>query len=187
MKTSPEQETFDRFLQRLDTDRERAGERYETIRRKVVKFFQWRGCAFPEDHADDVMNRMIGKFTQDQEIQDPSAYCMGVARLVYLEIRRSDVRERDAIAELQHSEPAHGEDSSQDQAFICLTGCLAGLPEQNHQMILKYYEHEGGAKIEQRKRLADEFSIPLNALRIRALRLRERLEHCVRGCLKRAK
>ena len=70
----PEQETVDRFLRRLDPDRERAGERYETIRRKVVKFFQWRGCSFPEDHADEVMRRMIGKFAQNQDIEDPSSY-----------------------------------------------------------------------------------------------------------------
>ena len=38
-------EEFEALLAQLDPDRERAGERYETIRRKLVRLFEWRGCA----------------------------------------------------------------------------------------------------------------------------------------------
>jgi hypothetical protein len=51
-------------------------------------------------------------------------------------------------------------------------------------MILKYYQGERGAKIENRKRLAEALSVPHNVLRNRAYRLRDRLQSCVEGCLK---
>ena len=34
---------FNRMLEQLDPDPEHAGERYEFIRQKLMKFFQWRG------------------------------------------------------------------------------------------------------------------------------------------------
>ena len=51
--------------------------------------------------------------------------------------------------------------------------------------VVTMIEQERGAKVERRKQLAEELAIPLNTLRIRAHRLRERLELCVQGCLRR--
>src|SRR5204863_6195928 len=50
-------ESFEILLAQLDPDRERAGELYETIRRKLIRLFEWRGCACPEDLADETFNR----------------------------------------------------------------------------------------------------------------------------------
>ena len=185
MKAGTEQEVFDRFLLRLDSDRERAGERYETIRRKLVKFFEWRDCPFPEDHADEVLRRTIDKFAQDGEIRDPATYCYGVARLVLLEIRKSRAQEQTALNNLVPPPPHAEPDPEQEQALKCLNECLKRLPLGDLRLILTYYEQERGAKVERRKQLAEELAIPLNTLRIRAHRLRERLELCVQGCLRR--
>ena len=53
----------------------------------------------------------------------------------------------------------------------------------NRELILQYYQGEKGAKIENRKKLTVRFKIPLNTLRMRALRLREKLQVCVETCL----
>jgi hypothetical protein len=50
-------------------------------------------------------------------------------------------------------------------------------------MILHYYHGDKRSKIENRKRLTDLLQVPINALRMRALRLRERLQACVERCL----
>ncbi|MBL8114745.1 MAG: hypothetical protein JNK60_17825, partial [Acidobacteria bacterium] len=46
-------------------------------------------------------------------------------------------------------------------------------------LLLRYYQGDGASRIENRKALADELHVPMNALRIRVHRLRERLERCV--------
>jgi DNA-directed RNA polymerase specialized sigma24 family protein len=178
-----DREAFDRFLRILNPDRERAGEQYETIRRKLFKYFQWRECPFPEDYADEVLRRMIGKIAQGEDIQNPSTYCYGVARLVFLEGHKERARERAAVDELSRPESISQRDPGSAEALTCLDRCLGNLPPENSQLILRYYEDERGAKIESRQRLAEELAIPLNALRIRALRIREKLEHCVQGCV----
>jgi DNA-directed RNA polymerase specialized sigma24 family protein len=181
------QEIFDRFLLRLDPDRNKAGEQYENIRRKLIKFFQWRECEFPEDHADEVMQRMIGKIEQGEDIQNPFSYCYGVARMVLLEIRKNRVRQQRAVEELGRSQPSTIHQLQTAQAVECLNRCLQTLSAENMSLILKYYEEERGTKIENRRRLAEDLSIPLNALRIRAHRLRETLEMCVQKCLEKQK
>jgi hypothetical protein len=54
-------EAFKRFLACLDADTEQAGEKYEAIRQKLVKFFDWRGAHFPEECADETINRVVRK------------------------------------------------------------------------------------------------------------------------------
>ena len=52
------QEAFDRLLAWLDPDRDRAGERYEEIRRKLIGIFLRRGCSTAEDLTDEAINRV---------------------------------------------------------------------------------------------------------------------------------
>ena len=78
-------ESFGKLLARLDTDPEVAGEKYEALRRMLVKFFGWRGAPFPEEHADETLNRVTRKLDEGLVIKDMPGYCYGVARLLYLE------------------------------------------------------------------------------------------------------
>ena len=79
--------------------------------------------------------------------------------------------------------PMTPEGESQERRLECLDRCLGALSEDNHRLILQYYQLQRGAQIEQRRRIAEEHGIPLNALRLRVHRLRARLEACVRECL----
>src|SRR6185369_8107393 len=76
------------------------------------------------------------------------------------------------------------EDTEHDQRQQCFDGCLEGLPLSNRNLILFYYQEERGAKIELRKTLADQLKISLDALRIRAHRIRKGLEQCITSCLR---
>ena len=58
MKAALTQESFAALLLFLDADRERAGEKYEELRRTLIRFFEWRGAPFPEEHADETLNRV---------------------------------------------------------------------------------------------------------------------------------
>ena len=170
------QEAFDRLLTALGEDRERAGKRYVEIRSNLVRFFEWRACPFPEEHADEAMNRVAKRLEEGEEIRDPSDYCIGVARRLLLEINKERAREQQALSEMASS-PVGGTDASESEWRIeCLRACLENLPADSRELIIEYYQGEKRARIERRKRLGERFGIPVNVLRMRALRIRETLQ-----------
>src|SRR5215813_3310371 len=78
-------ETFRKFLLALDQDSDQAGQKYEDLRRMLIRFFEWRGAPFPEDQTDETINRVAGKLGTEIEIKNIGGYCYEVARLVCLE------------------------------------------------------------------------------------------------------
>jgi DNA-directed RNA polymerase specialized sigma24 family protein len=181
------QEAFDKLLLAFGHgDREKGGDKYLEVRTNLMRFFEWRGCSFPEEHADEAINRIARKVADGEEIVNPSGYAIGVGRLVLLEIFKNRQREQSALAEMgQASEVYAGSDDGEERV-ICLRSCLQTLSSDNRELILQYYQGEKSEKIQNRKRLIERLGIPVNTLRMRTLRLRERLQHCVEECLKAA-
>lgn len=176
------QSSFDSFLTVLDSNRERAGQKYETLRTRLVKFFEWRACQFPDDLADETLDRVIKKVDSGEQINDCVNYAYGVARLLYLETLKKQTREQAVIINMPIKESTDGEE--EDTRLNCLERCLQTLSENNRLMILHYYRDDKQAKIDHRKKLAEKFEISTNALRIKTLRIRTKLEECVFKCLK---
>src|SRR5262245_13433207 len=94
------QEAFDTFLTSLAEDRESAGERYIEIRNNLIKFFEWRGGPFPEDHADETINRIAKKVFEKEDVRNPASYYIGVARMILFEINREQARQDQTLREL---------------------------------------------------------------------------------------
>ena len=82
------QEAFDKLLHALDGDRARAGNIYQETRSNLIRFFEWRGCPFPEDHADETINRVARRILEGEDVRDVPKYFFGVARLLFLEIQK---------------------------------------------------------------------------------------------------
>lgn len=177
------QAAFDKLLAHLDDDRERGGEKYETIRRKLVRFFEWRGSLSPEDHADEVINRVAKRIDGGEEILDLTNYFYGVARMLFLETLKQLDKEAAALENVPRLQDPQEERYESDRRLECLEMCLRNLPAESSELIIYYYRKEKGAKIEDRKALAERLSIPLNALRIRAHRIRTKIEQCINDCL----
>ena len=176
-------EAFAKLLACLDPDAETAGEKYEAIRQKLVKFFDWRGAHFPEDCADETLNRVTRKIDEGDVIQDVATYCHGVARLVFLETLKSADGKRTDFEELPPlvaPEPVIEESNARQE---CFNHCLRELPAASQQVLLQYYQDEKRSKINNRLSLAERLGIPLNALRNRVQRLRDKLEQCIHQCL----
>jgi DNA-directed RNA polymerase specialized sigma24 family protein len=176
------QEAFDKLLVAFDVDRETAGRKYLEIRNNLTRFFEWRGCSFPEDHADETINRMAKRVFEGEAILNHSGYAMGVARLLLLEINKGRQREQSALAEIGAAPDIYVPEDDDESRLTCLRSCLQTLSPDNRELILEYYQGEKGEKIENRKKLLDRLGIPVNTLRMRALRLRERLQACVEEC-----
>jgi len=172
------------FLVCLDPDSDRAGEKYESLRLTLMKFFDWRGAQFPEECADETINRVIRKIDEGETIRDIPTYCHGVARLVLLEKLKGPESKRADFEELPPAALVAPEPEEKDERRDCFEGCLKELPVESRQLILQYYSDEKREKIDRRSALAQRLGIPLNALRSRAQRIRNRLEECVHGCLK---
>lgn len=181
-------ESFEALLRQLAPDRERAGEIYESIRRKLVRLFEWRGCAAPEDLADVTFNRVARRLDEGVELRsnDPYGYFCGVAHLVYKEVLRKEAREHRAFASGDWPSPAADEDEPSDARLECLRQCLAELPPDQRDLVLRYHQgknDQGESNIRNRQQLAREAGVQLNALRIRVHRVRRKLESCVQACL----
>jgi DNA-directed RNA polymerase specialized sigma24 family protein len=184
-------EAFDKLLTHLDAEPDLAGEKYLVIRRNLVRFFEGRGCPFAEDHADEVINRLAKRCGEGEVIQDIDGYCYGVARLLLLEIFKEQTRQASALRDAQRDLPllewTHSNAEQLDRAnarLECLTSCLEKLSPDGRKLVVDYYEGDKQSRIENRKRLTESLGIPNQALRSRALRLRDKLETCISSCLK---
>ena len=75
--------------------------------------------------------------------------------------------------------------AERERTMECLEACLATQTSGERELILEYYRTDDGTAKAQRKRLAERLGLTANSLAIRAWRLRQRLERCVRNCRER--
>ena len=171
------QESFDALLNWLDPRREQAGVKYEDIRLRLIKIFTCRGCLEPEDLADETINRVSKKLPdiKDSYEGDPTRYFYGVANKVHLEyVRRKP----------QPIPPVVPDNADEiEKEYECLEKCIEKLRPEHRGLVLDYYQEEKRTRIDRRKKLADQLGIALNALRIRAHRIRVSLYQCVQNCV----
>ncbi len=157
---------------------------YELLRKKLNAFFRWRGCYRPDEYTDATFDRVARTLLAGTQVRekDPAKYLLGVARLIFLERSKSEIRQKNA----ERAAPSPGQSATspaEKQALSALDDCLHHWPPAQRNALLHYHRAEGGARILERKALAKKQGIPLNTLRIRMFRDREKLEECVRGKL----
>lgn len=178
-------DTFARLLRRLDSDQDVAGEQYEELRRKLIRFFEWRSAPFPEDHADEVFNRLAKRLAENVAVQNVATYCYEIARLVLLETLKSNDSRRASLEDISVPViPQPSDEATQREARLqCLDDCLGALPPDGRELIVEYYQDDKRDRIERRKGLAARLGLQREALANRAQRLRDKLERCVTRCV----
>jgi len=183
------QDAFDALLDWLDPQREQAGTKYEAIRTRLIRIFICRGCLEAELLADETINRVTSKVEEISRgyVGDPSLYFYAVAQKVHLEYLRKPRTQQSPISletagNMLSTAPVTLVEDFEPE-YRCLERCLEVLPKENRYLLERYYQQEKQAKIDQRKLLATELGIAVNALRIRAHRIRLALRQCVRTCL----
>jgi DNA-directed RNA polymerase specialized sigma24 family protein len=173
------QEQFATFLAWLGPEAESAGEEYERFRSRLCLFFARRRCRFPEELADETINRVILKLGEER-IENRMAYCYGVAKNVYRESLRGERRRAD-LDEAALAAPAPAEEPG--LTHECLDRCLAELPDEGRDLIIRYFSEEKLAKVELHQCIAKSLQLTQTALRERIYRLKKRLTVCVRECM----
>ena len=174
-------EAFDKLLARFSSDREEAARLYERARAKLMRSFEWRGAEFPDALADETLDRVARRLDEGVQIDNPISYIHAVAQRVLMENRKK--KHTVGLDDVVETAPPKVDEVDPEPRLECLDDCLASLPGDSRQLIIDYYQEERRAKIKLRQQLADKLGIPLNALRIRAHRIRATLEKCVTKCL----
>lgn len=185
---------FKRLLEWLDDGTDSQGETYLEMRRRLVAYFDRRNRPFADELADETLNR-VGRTLEKSgsiDVSPPARYCYVVARFVFLE----DLRHGRRYIQVDEARPASspgslraaGAEESrvlQEQRLECLDRCLQRLKPEQRELAIEYYREANRDRIERRRELAKRMGITLNALGIRAWRVRARLEACVADCAKR--
>ena len=184
-------DTFAALLAWLDDGVESNGERYIDVRRRLASYFDRRNRPAADDLADRTLTRVAITLAQDGVIttRPPARYCFAVAKYVLLEDLRGDRRlvpfdesratETTGIA--SHGAAA-AERDAREHRLDCLDSCLQNLKQEQRELIVEYYAESRQKKIQRRRELAMRLGISMNALAIRAWRIREALMTCVREC-----
>src|SRR5206468_762517 len=127
-------------------------------------------------------DRLARRLDAGEHIEPLQSYCFGIARLLLFEVQRTKQHHATALDQLTRARIASntGEAVTHD----LLETCLDRLPAESRRLVLDYYQGEKRGLIERRKALADRLGIPINALRLRASRIRLQLEKCVEKSLR---
>lgn len=187
---------LDRLLNWLDEGVDSQGLRYLEMRRRLVSYFDRRNCATHDELADETLNRVSRRLEEEGAIESesPGRYCYIVARFVFMEHLR-ETQKGNALLDDIRRQPhddlgmAEADESKQikERMLNCLDQCTEKLEARNREIISRYYTGKERLKIENRRALAEELKITLNALSIRACRIRDKLEVCVRECVTQSK
>lgn len=178
-KQFPPKDAFEKLLLWLDPNRDRAGEKYEKIRSRLITIFSCRGGYEAEDLADSTINVVCSKIDGliKNYIGDPALYFYGVAKKIYLENEKQKHR--------KHLPPPAPDLSDLEQRCQCLEQCMKQhLSREECDLIMKYQEKEKREKIRARKQMAAELGISINALRLRVFHIHSQLRSCIEQCLR---
>lgn len=185
---------FTRLLDWLDDGTASNGETYLEMRRRLVAYFERRNRFAADELADETFNRIGRTLKRDGAIATtpPARYCYVVARFVFLEDVRRERRQprshdQRADAWSGYQAPSFDEDEPvllRERRLECLDRGLAELPPAQRALVLEYYREAGQQRIARRRNIAERLGITMNALGIRACRIRAALEARVTACVK---
>jgi hypothetical protein len=174
------------LLEWLDDGVGSEGERYLEMRRRLVSYFDRRNRPSADDLAGETLSRIGRTLEKDGAISITLArYCYLVAKCVVLEDVRCESlhvalgEPRIAVASAGHGVAPHepGEGLTiEGQRLERLGRCLQELKREQIQFVVDYYRGTGRQTIERRRDMAKGLGLTLDALGIRASRIRRSLE-----------
>ena len=177
--------TFDKLMELLGTDREQAAQEYRRLHERLTRYFDWNGGEDPLALADKAIDRIgsrLQKTGEEGPIQNVSAFALGIAR----HLLQEDARQRKRTTEIgaQWTSMSGSTTEEKERMDRALRHCLEQLPAERRDLIEAYYVH-GENKAWSHQNLAVQYGITINALRTRALRVRQELEAAILHYLER--
>src|SRR5262249_46510276 len=163
--------------------------------RRLVTYFDRRNRPDADELADETLSRIGRTLEQDGRIETtpPARYCYVVAKFVLLEDFRRERRHTrlDAVWQMERTPGVTAADTEQaaarERRLDCLDRCLEELNPDQRQLIVEYYAEAQRQRIERRRAMAARLGISMNALAIRACRIRDNLHARIEDCRRRPK
>lgn len=179
---------FKRLLEWLDEGENSDGQKYLEIRERLVSYFDRKNCLNPDELADETLNRVARRLEEEQvQTETPAKFCYITARFVFLESLREKEKKSvpldEAGQKLADAQNSKEEAELKEKRLDCLEICVGQLETPNREMIISYYYGKERVKIENRRNLAQKLGLSINALSVRACRIRDKLEKCVGKCV----
>lgn len=132
---------------------------YDKLRSRMIHYFAARRCPYPDELADQVIERALEKIAAQAPVTDLTRYCYGIAANLRSEKRRKRTEE-----ELVSDFAAPGSSSpgriGSDERLLLLRECLAMISARDRELLCEYY-------LDDRKELAGRLQLTANALRLR--------------------
>jgi DNA-directed RNA polymerase specialized sigma24 family protein len=161
-----------------DTSQER-GIQYETLRSKLIFFFARRSLQFPEDLADEVLDRLAHRIAEGVDIASPPAFALGIARYVAQEQSAKQIHSQDVDEAFWNNVPAHLITQNEEEEISRMERCMKKLPRSEARLLRSYYLAATDNSMQIRKSLANDLGISANALRQRVFLARQNLRECM--------
>lgn len=181
---TPTARSFYILLAAFSSEPREAVDKYELARRKLVRYFDNKIPEDAESCADETFDRAMRRLEEGKVVDNLMPYLLEIAHYIVLERWKKEQKMRKAVIEIQmQPRPAQTEPEELNPRLDCFDRCLEELPPESRTFILEYFEDEGEAKIKHHRAMAERFGITLNALRLRAHRIRVALEACVAKCM----
>ncbi|MBP6821981.1 MAG: sigma-70 family RNA polymerase sigma factor [Acidobacteria bacterium] len=184
----------------LSSDKEQAGLRYETLRRKLVELFARRQvpALFLYELADETLDRVGRKLAEGEVIHNPEpmAYVYGVARNVLSEFWRNHTRRekeettfenlspRD-LARIESRQKLQEERQEKERWLECMDEFLKTLPPQDALLLKNCHHDDQYQQSINRRQAAAQMGMAESSLRTHLHRIRQMLQRKVRACVER--
>lgn len=187
------------LLRWLSPDREQAGQRYVSLRQRLIELFARRGAPSLalDELADETLDRAGRKLASGEIIHhpEPMAYLHGVARHVLSEYWRKqslwvnetlfEERSPQNQAALESKRARWEEKQELERWLDCLDELLKNLPAEDQALLRACHEEDPQQQARNRRAAAKRLGLAETSLRSQLHRIRQTLERKVRACVER--
>jgi DNA-directed RNA polymerase specialized sigma24 family protein len=172
-------ESFASLLVALGDAGKQEGAHYEQLRSKLIFFFSRRSMLFPEDLADEVLDRLAQRVSDGTQIASIPGFALGIARHVAQEQSAGKNCLQTMGDDFWDNVPAYSATQSNEEEIACMERCLKMLPSAERQILKAYYLSSSDNLMQARKSLAERIGISPNTLRQRVFLARQSLRACM--------
>ena len=122
-------EAFEKLLALFDPDPDIAAIRYEEMRRRLRKFFEWNRVNDPDQLVDETFDRAARRIDEGVEVRNLASYLTGIARLLLREYwvshenRTQEIEDEPVGVDTRVTLTEEEDRDEIDQRFECLENC----------------------------------------------------------------